>query len=152
MRRFISLALLALMAACSTYGPSAGGNGYTDTKITDTRYLIEGRAMSFETARNIAMVRAAELTEQNGFDHFVVLGVELDDRDLSESELAEYALLSPGVWTGGMRNWGDESRARNLPVIRVAIMFATPEQAAEYDGFAVRSVYADYGDKIGYRG
>ncbi len=76
------LALIALLGlvACATAptpyasAPRPGGPGYSETRIETDRYRVSFRDESGNTARasDMALLRAADLTVQSGFDWFVV--------------------------------------------------------------------------------
>ncbi len=88
---FRSLTLVAgalILAACATatpYGPAeqGGGYGFSEQRIEADRYRITFRGNSLtsrETVENSLLYRAAELTLQQGFDHFVVLENDTEAR------------------------------------------------------------------------
>lgn len=96
-RRAISNAALLLvgllaLTACATstpYGPAGNrGFGYADQKIDGNRYRVTFRGNSStprETVENFLLYRAAELTVQNGFDHFIVVENEVEARSYFRS-------------------------------------------------------------------
>jgi hypothetical protein len=71
---------LLFLAACATatpYAPAAssGGFGFSEQRIERDRFRITFRgnsSTSREVVENSLLYRAAELTVQQGFDHFVV--------------------------------------------------------------------------------
>lgn len=81
--RLAALVVVASLAlgACSTTTPyqpavQGGGFGFSEQKIEEGRYRITFRgnsATTREQVENSLLYRAAELTLQNGFDHFVLL-------------------------------------------------------------------------------
>ena len=81
----LGAAALAL-AACATstpYAPAEANKGYgfTDQKIEDDRYRITFRGnaqTSREAVETYLLLRSAELTLENGFDHFIVVEDETD--------------------------------------------------------------------------
>ncbi len=89
--RMLALAGSAIaLAACATqtpYGPVGPNSqyGYQDTKIEDNRYRVSfsGNSLTgLDTVETYLLYRASELTLQNGFDWFEVVGrnVEKDRR------------------------------------------------------------------------
>ena len=56
-----------------------GGFGYTESKFTDTQYRVnfKGRGTDKSKAMDYAMLRAAELTLEQGYDWFVVTDREI---------------------------------------------------------------------------
>ncbi|MDF2389179.1 hypothetical protein JMG10_47655 [Nostoc ellipsosporum NOK] len=109
--RFAALALILAgsisLSACMTatpYQPATGNgtavrNGYSDTQIESNRFRISfsGNSLtSRETVERYLLYRAAELTLQQGFDHFI-----LSDRD---TEKKTDIVREPGAWGPGP--WG----------------------------------------------
>ncbi|MBI1340531.1 hypothetical protein GC169_10050 [bacterium] len=82
-------ALGAVLLAGCQLGPtpyqSAGPNqaGYTDTRIETDRFKVSFRGNSStdkDTVETYLLYRAAELTLQNGFDHFTIVDRDTDKR------------------------------------------------------------------------
>lgn len=80
-----ALAGLALLGACATatpYQASTGADrGYSEQKIEDNRYQVEFAGNSLtdrKTVETYLLYRAAELTKQNGYDHFRVVRRDTD--------------------------------------------------------------------------
>ena len=66
-----------------------GGYGYTETKLTDTQYRVyfTGRGSDKTKEMDYAMLRAAEVTIEQGYDWFVVANREtLIDREKVTTE------------------------------------------------------------------
>lgn len=89
MKRLITLGgVLLLLAACATstpYGPAQGARGYgfSDQRIESNKFRITFRgnsSTSREIVENSLLYRAAELTVQEGFDHFVLEENETEAR------------------------------------------------------------------------
>lgn len=88
MNRFLPL-LAILLASCATqtpYQPAAerGAQGYTETRLADNRYRVVFAGNSVtpsETVQDYALLRAAELTLQQGYDWFAVTGQDIERRD-----------------------------------------------------------------------
>ena len=72
------VAVIVVLAGCasqSTYQPAEkrGAEGYTETKLTNNRYRVTFTGNSVtpaETVKDFALLRAAELTLQEGYDWF----------------------------------------------------------------------------------
>jgi len=88
-RRPLGLLMLAgalALAACGTptpYQPAADGHGYAEQPIESDRYRVtfSGNSLtSRETVENYLLYRAAEMTVERGYDHFVVV-----DKDTERS-------------------------------------------------------------------
>lgn len=109
-RRTAAAALvLGLLAACATapvYQPAESEDaiGYTDTRLTDRQYRVtfQGRrSTSAEAVRDYALLRAAEITMQQGYDWFEITasesGTEGDERLYTAGRL----VTGPGVYHCG---------------------------------------------------
>lgn len=86
--RILPIALTALIAACATqtaYVPAdkRGDYGYTETRLTENRYRVTFTGNSLtprETVQDYALLRAAELTLENGYDWFKPAAREMDKK------------------------------------------------------------------------
>ena len=74
------LAALAVLGACATATPyqaaSGTDRGYSEQKIENNRFQVQFAGNSLtdrKTVETYLLYRAAELTKQNGFDHFRVM-------------------------------------------------------------------------------
>ncbi|MEO0878582.1 MAG: hypothetical protein AAFY22_02615 [Pseudomonadota bacterium] len=88
-RRIAALTVMALgLAACATstpYGPASqgGGYGFAEQRVEENRFRVTFRgnsSTSREQVENFLLFRAAELTVQGGFDHFIVVENETETR------------------------------------------------------------------------
>lgn len=69
----VSLLLLQACATTSPYQPAnSRGYGYSETQLSDTQYRIDFKAWDVPSGKavNYAMLRAAELTLEKGYDWF----------------------------------------------------------------------------------
>lgn len=80
MRKVLTILAAATLAACATqtpYGPAdSRGYGFADQRIERDRYRISFRGNSLTTrgeVENALLLRAAEVTLENGYDHFIVV-------------------------------------------------------------------------------
>ena len=88
LKNLIMGAATVLLAACATatpYGPASegGGYGFSEQQVEQNRFRITFRGNSVtnrETVENALLYRAAELTVQQGFDHFVVVENDTEAR------------------------------------------------------------------------
>ena len=85
LRRSLQMSVLAaLLAACATstpYGPMDGRYGYAEQRVESDRYIVFFHGNSStprNTVETFLLYRAAELTLQEGHDHFVVVEHETD--------------------------------------------------------------------------
>jgi len=81
-----SLATLTLIGGCATstpYQPSNGGNwGFDQQQIEDNRWSVSFAGNSLtdrQTVETYLLYRAAELTQQNGFDYFHVANSDTNE-------------------------------------------------------------------------
>lgn len=95
--------MLLLLAACATqplYSPAErpDGPGYWETRLTENRYRVSfvGRSTtSSEEVRNYALLRAADLTLDAGYDWFKII-----ERETEEQARRTEPRVSIGVGTG----------------------------------------------------
>ena len=85
--RIIALtALFAVLAGCATpYQPTGTAGGYYHKVLAENTYIVGFSGNGFtdrSTARDFALLRAAEIGKQLGYDHMVVLGA--DDQSRTE--------------------------------------------------------------------
>ncbi|MBY9066447.1 hypothetical protein K1X12_06030 [Hyphomonas sp. WL0036] len=80
-----AIAALAITTACATATPyqpaSQSDRGFSEMKIEENRYQVEFSGNSLtdrKTVETYLLFRAAELTKQNGFDHFRVVRRDTD--------------------------------------------------------------------------
>jgi hypothetical protein len=88
-------AVLATLVGCASqtaFQPAEkrGAEGYTETKLTDNRYRVTFTGNSVtpaETVQDYALLRAAELTLQEGYDWFQLVGRETDKKARSSTTI-----------------------------------------------------------------
>ena len=109
LRTFVIAAMLALAACASTptYAPatSPGGIGYSDRQIENDRYFVtyrSGTSAEADVLQDYALLRAADLTLQNGRDWFWV------DRRTFEGQNRRSGGPTFGVGIGA-GSWGGRS-------------------------------------------
>jgi hypothetical protein len=82
------VATLVILSACATQTPyqpaeKRGAEGYTETRLTDNRYRVTftGNPVTpSETVKDYALLRAAEVTLQNGYDWFRLVNSDTDKK------------------------------------------------------------------------
>jgi hypothetical protein len=93
-RTFLFVALSVVLAACATSPPpyaaatSPNGAGYSETQIENNRYFVTYRSASpadAQLVQDYALLRAADLTLQNGREWFWVDRRTLDDQNTQRS-------------------------------------------------------------------
>jgi hypothetical protein len=87
--RFVRTALVAVLislAGCATaYQPEHVTGGYTDFRLADNTYRVRFRGNNYtsrDKVEQFLLYRCAQLTEQLGYDHFVLLSE--DTLDISD--------------------------------------------------------------------
>lgn len=122
-RTLIVAAAFAVLAACATTPPpyaaatSAGGAGYSETQIESDRYFVTYRApaaVDAQLLQDYALLRAADLTLQNGRDWFWVDRRTLDDAASSRSGPSIGVGVGAGSWGG--RSGGSVGVGMNFPL------------------------------------
>jgi hypothetical protein len=80
------VAVLIALAGCATaYQPEKVTGGYTDFRLADNTYRIRFKGNNYTSRDKVELFllyRCAELTEQLGYDHFVLLSE--DTLDISD--------------------------------------------------------------------
>lgn len=115
-RIIVFAAALLAVGACATTPPpppytaasSPTALGYSETQIESNRYFVSYRAPSgadVAVLQDYALLRAAELTLQNGRDWFWV-----DRRTTDQAMSSSYGGSSVGIGVGG-GSWGRSSGA-----------------------------------------
>jgi hypothetical protein len=164
MRRVIAMAAAALLAACATatlYQPAhKGGFGFSETRIESNRYTLSFSGNSLTERDEVEaylLYRAAELTVQGGFDHFIVTTRAVDpNRKIYATPRTAfapfYAYYSPR-W--GWRPWYDPfwtdqtiSEVTRYTANAEIVMVKGPKPAANPSAFDARDVLANLQAKV----
>ncbi|NVJ97890.1 MAG: hypothetical protein HWE25_07045 [Alphaproteobacteria bacterium] len=98
-----------LLAACASSGDnymaadSKGDYGYYETALGDERYRVvyKSRGDNPEKARDYALLRASEITLQNGYDWFEVV-----DRDTTSKQREDRGMVTTRVYATTYRECG----------------------------------------------
>lgn len=85
MRKLLTILAVAGLAACATPTPfqpaDSSGYGFADQRIESDRYRISFRGNSLtkrEQVETALLLRAAEVTLENGYDHFIIVSDETE--------------------------------------------------------------------------
>jgi len=122
-RTFVIAAACAFMAACATSPPpyaaatSPNAAGYSETQIESNRYFVTYRANAAADAallQDYALLRAADLTLQNGREWFWVDRRTLDAAANQRSGPSLGVGIGGGSWGG--RSGGGVSVGMNFPL------------------------------------
>lgn len=150
-----------LLYACATpYGKYGSLGGYTDSRIDENTFSISvdnNGFTSHQTTSMHALYRAAELTVENGFDYFVLVG--------GANNSTSMAMVMPGTSTSSttVNTYGSTAYARTTTnyaptmVVPIVLPNATlviksfkgskPGEVAE--AYDARSVMKYLGPQIG---
>lgn len=152
LQRILIAAFALLLGACATavgtaYGPAGSkGYGYSETRIEADRYRITfagDGATPAAVVEDYALLRAAELAVDNGYDWFRVIGRSIDEREkggLGIGAGVGGGGSNVGVGVGG--NLGTVG-ARKFYTARLEALFGKgdkPEGEAGADVYDARSV------------
>ncbi len=105
---FLLLALaLAACASTATYGPSSspGGLGYSSQQIETGRHVVSFTDADASRARNLALLRAAEITLAEGRDWFEVTNAYAEAASTGRSGGPTIS-VGGGVGSGGSSSVG----------------------------------------------
>ena len=83
-RYILSIAAILLLAGCSSapknFGPAYNSDfGYRNTQIQSDRFRISYTSRDAYQSRDFALLRAAQITENEGYSHFKIIGGETYD-------------------------------------------------------------------------
>lgn len=157
----------ALLAACGGPTPyqsgAAGGYGYEETAIESDRYLVSFSGNSVterETVETFLLFRAAELTVERGFDHFLVVrrDTESDRRTVTSGDPfhspfgVRYRYFHPAYGWYGWRDpfWDDDIRTREITryEAQAEIVFGRGPAPDDPAAFDARDVIANLGPRV----
>jgi hypothetical protein len=159
MKRLALVLVLFATAACATnasYAPAerAGGPGFASTRIEDTRYRVTfNGAPNAEAASDFVLLRAAEITLENGYDWFVVDQRFLDGRAAPSGPRFSVGLgvgsfggnTSVGVGVGTGIPLGSRSQPTDASL---EIRLGRGERPTNADAYDARSVVSSIGARV----
>lgn len=117
-----ALAGATVLAGCAdptAYRPATGSGfyrtGFSDQRIEPNRFMVSfaGNSLtSRERVEKYLLFRAAELTVQNGFDHFIMVDRDTDRQSQTyvEPGFGGSAFGGYGYWGRGFGHWGPRWR------------------------------------------
>ena len=85
MRKFLIFAMITTgLAACSsspkTFEPAYGSDfGYRNTQLAPDRFRVSYTSSDGYESRNLALLRAAQITSNEGYSHFKIINGEVYD-------------------------------------------------------------------------
>lgn len=146
-----------IITACATgptpYAPAqSDGLGYSDQFIEDDRVRVSFTARSDDEARDLAMLRAAEIAESRGYPYFLILGHNKEGFDEGQRSGVS-PRVGIGVGSGGYRGTnvgvginlglGGNSKTRIRHILMIRLLSEDQENAYETDE-VLRNLRASY--------
>ncbi len=105
MKRFVVILGVLMLGGCATaYKPEGHGGGYTDARYGPNLFAVTVRANGYtssDRATELAMLRSAELTLQNGFTHFVIA------ERAQEAKTSTFSMPTTTYTTGNINTQGN---------------------------------------------
>ncbi|MGH6899320.1 MAG: CC0125/CC1285 family lipoprotein [Geminicoccaceae bacterium] len=144
----LGVAMLGLLGGCgqaTPYQPAADGFGYREQQIEENRYRVTfaGNELTApDTVQNYLLFRAAEITLDRGYDHFVVVDRNLDRSTRYWSSGDTYWGSRFGGGSGAFLGFGTTTAQ---PIDRYTayadvVMFRGEEPAADVNAYDARDV------------
>jgi hypothetical protein len=88
--RILILLIMISVVSCSTgYKSSGFSGGYTETQLSENAFKVRFKGNGYtsrERASDFCLLRCAEITELNGFTHFIIV----DENQYSKKNLAKF--------------------------------------------------------------
>ena len=169
MLRLLTLAATtALLAGCANPTPyqsgvARGGYGYEETAIESDRYLVSFSGNSLterDTVETFLLYRAAELTVEQGYDHFFVVrrDTESDRRTVTTGDPfrsrfgVQYRYFHPAYGWYGWRDpfWDSQVTTREITryEAQAEIVFGSGPAPDDPDAFDARDVINTLGPRV----
>lgn len=166
-RLLFAISLLGLLSGCvqpTPYQPAPPqGFGYSEDRIEQNRFRITFRGNSIttrETVEDYLLYRAAELTLQNGFDHFLMVGRDTEAKTSYRYWVDLYG--GRGYFYHGFPRWHYDPWYRDpwgppgydvQPITTYTataeiIMIRGPRQDRDVEAFDARQVLAQVGPRV----
>ncbi|MBI1210208.1 MAG: hypothetical protein GC190_01995 [Alphaproteobacteria bacterium] len=167
LRLIFALSLVGLLSACVHPTPyqqaPPRGFGYNEDRLDQNRYRITFRGNSStprETVEDYLLYRAAELTLQNGFDHFIMVGRDTEAKTSYRYWVDLYGRR--GYFYHGFPRWHHDPWHRDPwgrpsydvePVTTYTataeiIMIRGPRRDRDIEAFDARQVLAQVGPRV----
>jgi hypothetical protein len=172
MKKLVTCLAAAALAACATptpFEPADGGRyGFADQKIEENRYRISFRGNSLTTKEQVEtalLLRAAQVTIENGYDHFIVVGDDTEtEREIRVVDLgpnfapfAYYGWGAPFPYYGYGYPWGPNAFFRGDTTIRESQRYSAiayvvlgrgEKPADQLTAYDAREVQANLSDAV----
>jgi hypothetical protein len=166
-RLSVACLLLGLLTACvapTPYQPAPPrGFGFSEERLEQNRFRITFRGNSLttrETVEDYLLYRAAELTLQNGFDHFMMVGRDTEAKTRYRYWLDMYG--GRGYFYHGFPRWRarpwyrdpwgppryDVEPVTTYTASAEIIMMRGPRQDRDVQAFNAREVLTQVGPRV----
>jgi hypothetical protein len=161
------VAVAGLLAACVTATPyqpaQPRGFGYSEERLDQNKFRVTFRGNSLtkrETVEDYLLYRAAELTLQNGFSHFLVIGRDTEAKTRYRTWINSYGGRGwfyhgfPGwyyrPWYDPWGPWGryDVQPITNYTATAEIILVKSAVQDGEARAFDARQVLVQVGPRV----
>lgn len=164
-RSILILGAAALLTACAgptPYQSATGDYGYEQTAIESDRYLVSFSGNSLterDTVETFLLYRAAELTVEQGYDHFIIVrrDTESDRRTVSTGDPfasrygMHYRYFHPAYgWYPWRDPFWDDRRTREITryEAQAEIVLGSGPAPDDPSAFDARDVIANLGPNV----
>lgn len=166
MRKLLTILAAASLAACATPTPfeplNSSGYGFADQKIEENRYRISFRGNSLTTKEQVEaalLLRAAEVTLENGYDHFIVVSDDTEvERQVRVSDLGPrygafgYNYFGPFPYYTRGYAWGysdvDVRESQRYAAIAYIVLGRGPKPQDNLTAYDAREVQKNLSDAV----
>ena len=170
MRLFAIAFVAAALAACASPTPfepvDSSGYGFADLKIEENRYRISFRGNSLTTKEQVEtalLLRAAEVTLENGYDHFTIVSDDTEtQRQVRVTDLGPaygpygfYGFGRPFPYYGYGYPWGPGfgtdvtvRETQRYSAIAYIVLGRGPKPKGELAAYDARSVKANLSSAV----
>ena len=134
--------MLASTTACTTYTSDGFFGGFSETPLAKNTYQIRGSGNKYASAslvRNIALVRAAELTLNNDFYSFIIL--DQDDWEKTSIGTIPSTYYSQPIITQSSK-----------PITELVVRMFKAGEAGSENGLDPMEIIRTVGPKVKYEG
>ncbi len=130
------------------YQPAVGGHGFVEQALEENRYRVSfsgNRLTSRDTVENYLLYRAAEITVDEGFDHFLVVERDTERHTVYFPSVPVAGSFGIGVYGadgggfGGFASGGARSSDRYTSYANI-VMRPGPKSDGDPDAYDARSV------------
>jgi hypothetical protein len=156
------VAMIGALAACATptpYQPAQPrGFGYSEERLEQNRFRVTFRGNALtrrETVEDYLLYRAAELTLQNAYTHFLVVGRDTEAKTSYRYWIDHYGGRGwfnhgfPGWRDPWNRPWGyDVQPVTTYTATAEIIMVKGPREEGDIRAFDAREVMAQVGPRV----